>query len=174
MWCRQPMQPATHVKPSSPLLARALSSVKPTAPLRGRNTRFRRYLGEQRRRGFHASALRTPHWCRWFHLAGGELFWREKVRPAYEKWPKNGVIGLAGRVFSRKRMWTGRAGRFFSRKRLWMGLAGRFFSRKRQKRPRLLAHPGLPALTCTATRSAYESARGRGPGRSRRKMSSDD
>ena len=37
-----------------------------------------------------------------------------------------------------------------------------------------LAHPGLPALTCTATRSACGSARGRGPGRSRRKMSSDD
>ena len=26
---------------------------------------------------------------------------REKVRPAYEKWPKNGVIWRAGRVFSR-------------------------------------------------------------------------
>ena len=40
---------------------------------------------------------------------------REKVRPAHEKWPKNGVFWRAGRSFSRKHGWRGRAGRFFSR-----------------------------------------------------------
>ena len=40
---------------------------------------------------------------------------REKVRPAHEKWPKNGVFWRAGRSFSRKRGWRGRAGRVFSR-----------------------------------------------------------
>ncbi len=61
--CRSPVRPATHVKPSSPLLARALSLVKPMAPLRARYTRFRRYFGAQRRRGFHTGVLRLPHWC---------------------------------------------------------------------------------------------------------------
>ena len=54
---------------------------------------------------------------------------REKVRPAYEKWPKIGVLCLAGRVFSRKRDWRGCAGRVFSRKSRWRGCAGRVFSR---------------------------------------------
>ena len=40
---------------------------------------------------------------------------REKVRPAHEKWPKNGVFWRAGRSFSRKCRWRGCAGRVFSR-----------------------------------------------------------
>ena len=40
---------------------------------------------------------------------------REKVRPAHEKWPKNGVFWRAGRSFSRKSRWRGCAGRVFSR-----------------------------------------------------------
>ena len=42
---------------------------------------------------------------------------REKVRPAYEKWPKIGVFWRAGRSFSRKCSWRGCAGRVFSRAR---------------------------------------------------------
>ena len=40
---------------------------------------------------------------------------REKVRPAHEKWPKNGVFWRTGRSFSRKCRWRGCAGRVFSR-----------------------------------------------------------
>ena len=40
---------------------------------------------------------------------------RDKVRPAHEKSPKNGVFWCAGRVFSRKCRWKGCAGRVFSR-----------------------------------------------------------
>ena len=40
---------------------------------------------------------------------------REKVRPAYEKWPEIDGLWRAGRVFSRKRRWKSRAGRSFSR-----------------------------------------------------------
>ena len=63
-----PVLSVTRVKPSSPLLAGVLSSVKPTSPLRGRYTRFRRYFIEQRRRGFHGGVLRLPHWCSRFHI----------------------------------------------------------------------------------------------------------
>ena len=58
-----PVPSVTLVKPSSPLLACALSSVKPRTPLRGIHTRFRRYFGAQRRRGFHAGVQRSLHWC---------------------------------------------------------------------------------------------------------------
>ena len=61
--CRSPVRPATHVKPSSPLLACAPSPVKPTTPLQARYTCFWRYFIEQRRRGFHTGVLRLPHWC---------------------------------------------------------------------------------------------------------------
>ena len=61
--CRSPVGPATHVKPSSPLLACAPSPVKPTTPLQARYTCFRRNFGEQRRHGFHGGVLRFPHWC---------------------------------------------------------------------------------------------------------------
>ena len=40
---------------------------------------------------------------------------REIVRPAYEKWPKIGVLWRAGRDYSRKRRWRGCVGRVFSR-----------------------------------------------------------
>ena len=53
---------ATHVKPSSPLLACALPPVKPTTPLQARYPRFRRNFGEQRRHGFHGGVLRLPQW----------------------------------------------------------------------------------------------------------------
>ena len=56
-------RPTTHVKPSTPLLACALSSVKPTTPLQARYTCFRRNFGAQRRHGFHGSVLRLPQWC---------------------------------------------------------------------------------------------------------------
>ena len=45
---------------------------------------------------------------------------REKVRPAYEKWPKIGVLWRVGRTFSRKHRWMGRAGRTFS----WLSTRG--------------------------------------------------
>ena len=63
--CRQPPapRPASHVKPSSPLLACAPSPVKPTTPLQARYTCFRRNFGAQRRHGFHGGVLRFPHWC---------------------------------------------------------------------------------------------------------------
>ena len=50
--------------------------------------------------------------------AGGRE--REKVRPAYEKWPKIGVLWRVGRTFSRKHRWMGRAGRTFS----WLSTRG--------------------------------------------------
>ena len=63
--CHRPLapRPASHVKPSSPLLACAPSPVKPTTPLQARYPRFRRNFGEQRRHGFHGGVLRLPHWC---------------------------------------------------------------------------------------------------------------
>ena len=61
--CRPPVWLATLVKPSSPVLACALSSVKPTAPLRGICPCFRRYFGAQRRHGFHGGVQRSLHWC---------------------------------------------------------------------------------------------------------------
>ena len=60
---RPPVRSMTRVKPSSPLLARALSPVKPSAPSRARYTYVRRYFGAQRRRRFHGGVLRSPHWC---------------------------------------------------------------------------------------------------------------
>ena len=45
--------------------------------------------------------------------AGGRE--REKVRPAYEKWPKIGVLWRVGRTFSRKCRCRCRVGRTFSR-----------------------------------------------------------
>ena len=57
--CRPPVWLATLVKPSSPVLACALSSVKPTAPLRGICPCFRRYFGAQRRHGFHGGVQRS-------------------------------------------------------------------------------------------------------------------
>ena len=67
----RPLAPrlATHVKPSSPLLACAPSPVKPMTPLQARYTCFRRNFGEQRRHGFHGDVPVSPHWCRRFHLA---------------------------------------------------------------------------------------------------------
>ena len=67
----RPLAPrlATHVKPSSPLLACAPSPVKPMTPLQARYTCFRRNCGEQRRHGFHGDVPVSPHWCRRFHLA---------------------------------------------------------------------------------------------------------
>ena len=65
---RSPVRPASHVKPSSPLLACAPSPVKPTTPLQARYTCFRRNCGEQRRHGFHGDVPMSPHWCRRFHL----------------------------------------------------------------------------------------------------------
>ena len=59
---------------------------------------------------------------------------RDKVRPAHEKWPKNGGLWRAGRVFSRKCRWRGCAGRSFSRKRCWKGCAGRTLSRASSRR----------------------------------------
>ena len=69
---------------------------------------------------------------------------REKVRPAHEKWPKNGGLWRAGRVFSRKRCWRSRAGRVFSRKCRWRGCAGRSFSRASSR--------GVPLGACLAPR----------------------
>ena len=67
--CPRAPRPATHVKPSSPLLACALPPVKPTTPLQARYTCFWCNFGEQRRRGFHGDVPMSPHWCRRFHLA---------------------------------------------------------------------------------------------------------
>ena len=61
---------------------------------------------------------------------------REKVRPAYEKWPKIGGLWRAWRVFSRKHRWRGSVGRVFSRVEWGRGRAGRVFSRKCRWKPR--------------------------------------
>ena len=54
---------------------------------------------------------------------------REKVRPAHEKCPKNGVLWPAGRTFSRKHRWSGCTGRILSRVEWGRGRTGRILSR---------------------------------------------
>ena len=71
-----------------------------------------------------------------FNVATSQLPVREKVRPAYEKWPKIGGLWRAGRVFSRKHRWRGRAGRTLSRNSRGTERAGRVLSHH---------HSGTPA-----------------------------
>ena len=126
------------LKPRSPLRLLAEPRLKPPSPLRARNGCFWCSFWAQRRCRFQGSPVGGEQWCCWFQRrrvvvpcarksspcsawCGCE---REKVRPARSKWPKIGVFWHAGRVFSRKRGWSGRAGRVFSRqptlRRSWM------------------------------------------------------
>jgi len=120
---------APQLKPPSPLRVSAAPQLKPPSPLRVRNGCFGAFFGRRGVVGFSVPLLGVSSGVGGFNVAalsrlvrekvrpawpdGGRE--REKVRPAYEKWPKIGVFTLAGRVFSRKCGWRGGVGRVLSR-----------------------------------------------------------
>ena len=160
---RPPVRPATLVKPSSLLLACALSPVKPTTPLHARYTCFAAISSSKGVMGF-TQARRGPRiGVDGFISRRGKRYGRDKVRPAPT------VDGDSVKIFAQRGQngpkWTfyGVLGEFFRGNGAHGLVLGEFFAPTgtvtRPRSPPSTLKPGRPLRHCPLYRRSWPCTR---------------